>query len=150
MKSTSLRLVVCCAALAAMGTAHAADNLSKGARADGSSKADGSSYGVVLDGDVATAWQPAGDAGESVCVKWDSAKTVAAAIVREAGDNITAWRLEDRNGSKLKTLAEGNTLGGSAAVITFEPVSSKKICVVVVSAKGKPAIAEIETYAAKP
>jgi hypothetical protein len=149
MKHPSLTLLALCATLASVGAANAAENLSKGARADGSSKADGSSYGVVADGDPGTAWQPAGEAGESVCVKWDSAKTVGAAVVRELGDNVTAWRLEDRNGSKIKTLAEGTAIG-NAATVEFEPLSSKKICVVVVSAKGKPAIAEIETYAAKP
>ncbi|MFA9438245.1 hypothetical protein ACDA63_01255 [Uliginosibacterium sp. sgz301328] len=149
MTKTSSKFLAACVVLAMFGSAQAADNLSKGARADGSSKGEGSSYGAVIDGDAATAWTPAGDAGESVCVKWDSSKTVGAVVIKEIGDNVTAWRVEDRNGSKVKALAEGTTLG-SAATAEFEPLSSKKICVVVVSAKGKPAIAELETYASKP
>ncbi|MGC3965008.1 MAG: hypothetical protein QM803_17290 [Rhodocyclaceae bacterium] len=149
MTKISLKFVIGCIALATFGTAQAADNLSKGARADGSSKGEGSSYGAAIDGDPATAWSPAGDAGESVCVKWDSSKTVGAVVLKETGDNVTAWRIEDRNGSKAKALAEGTTIG-AAATAEFEPLSSKKICVVVVSAKGKPAIAELETYASKP
>src|SRR5690242_14342366 len=71
--------------------AMAADNLSLGAGADGSSKAGGTSYGNVKDGDTGTYWSPAGATGY-VSVKWSSATTVSSAVIRQAagGGSITA------------------------------------------------------------
>ncbi len=47
-------------------------NLSIGAGSDGSSKADGTSYGNVRDGNMTTYWSPAGATGD-ISIKWGSA-----------------------------------------------------------------------------
>src|SRR5689334_14332108 len=61
----------------------AADNLSLGAGADGSSKAGGTSYGNVKDGNTGTYWSPSSATGY-VSVKWSSATTVSSAVIRQA------------------------------------------------------------------
>ncbi len=116
-------------------------NLSFGAAADGSSKAAGTSYGNVIDGDATTYWSPSGTTGD-VAVKWSSAQTVGAALIRETSSRITSWQLVDvTNGNKV--LASGTKAGG----VSFTPVSTKKIDLVIKSASGIPQITEFETYA---
>ncbi|GFN00856.1 pectate lyase [Streptomyces fulvorobeus] len=70
-------------------------NLSIGAGADGSGKADGTSYGNVRDGDMNTYWSPAGPTG-SISVKWGSATAVSTVNIREAAGStgsIGAFKL---------------------------------------------------------
>ncbi|MEU7944726.1 pectate lyase [Micromonospora taraxaci] len=57
-------------------------NLSLGAGADGSSKASGTSYGNVRDGDITTYWSPAGSTG-TISIKWGSATRVSRVVIRE-------------------------------------------------------------------
>ncbi|NKQ28468.1 pectate lyase family protein [Streptomyces galbus] len=116
-------------------------NLSLTAGADGSSKASGTSYGNVRDGDVGTYWSPAGATG-SVSVKWDSAATVSRAVVREvAGSAVTAWKLV--NADTGAVLASGSSTGA----ISFPTTSLKKLTFQITEASGTPRIAELETYA---
>lgn len=70
------------AIMVAMPSPHAsaADNLSLGAGADGSSKASGTSYGNVRDGNTGTYWSPNSSTGY-VSVKWGSATTVSSAVI---------------------------------------------------------------------
>ncbi|MET9778768.1 polysaccharide lyase family 1 protein [Streptomyces sp. NPDC006367] len=118
-------------------------NLSLGAGADGSSKASGTSYGNVRDGDLSTYWSPAGSTG-SISVKWGSATTVAKVNIREAAGStgtIGAWKLV--NADTGATLTSGN----GAGVITFPATSLKKVTFTITSASGTPKVAEFETYA---
>lgn len=118
-------------------------NLSLGAGADGSSKASGTSYGNVRDGDMGTYWSPAGTTG-SVSVKWSSPTTVSKAAVREAAGSegaIRSYRLVDHGtGAVLAT-------GSGAGVISFPAVSLTKVTFEITGASGTPKVAEFETYA---
>ncbi|MEU9590067.1 polysaccharide lyase family 1 protein [Streptomyces sp. NPDC048219] len=118
-------------------------NLSLGAGADGSSKASGTSYGNVRDGDLSTYWSPAGSTG-SVSVKWGSATTVSKVNIREAAGSsgaIGSWKVV--NGDTGATLASGS----GAGVISFPATSLKKVTFTITSASGTPKVAEFETYA---
>ncbi|WMF04614.1 cellulose-binding protein [Micromonospora robiginosa] len=120
-----------------------ATNLSLGAGADGSSKASGTSYGNVVDGDMGTYWSPAGSTGR-ISVKWGSATTVASITIREAAGAvgvIGSWRVV--NNDTGATLASGT----GAGPITFAATSLKKINFEITSANGTPRVAEFETYA---
>ncbi|WP_395570861.1 polysaccharide lyase family 1 protein [Streptomyces sp. BK79] len=118
-------------------------NLSLGAGADGSSKADGTSYGNVRDGNMGTHWSPAGSTG-SISVKWGSATTVGKINIREAAGSegtIGAYRvLNPATGAVLAT-------GSGAGVISFAPVSLEKVTFQITGASGTPKVAEFETYA---
>jgi hypothetical protein len=122
--------------------ASAADNLSLGAGADGSSKADGTSYGNVKDGNTSTYWSPAGSTG-SVSIKWGSATTVSSAVIRQAsgGGSIGGWRMLNYDTGAV--LASG---GGSPSTISFASTSLRKLTFEITSASGAPRIAEFETY----
>nr|BFE74563.1 hypothetical protein GCM10020092_078640 [Actinoplanes digitatis] len=116
-------------------------NLSIGAGADGSSKASGTSYGNVIDGNLSTYWSPNGATG-SVSVKWSSATTVARINIREAsGSSIGSWQvLNGDTGAVLNT-------GSGAGVISFTATSLKKVTFTITSSSGTPRVAEFETYA---
>lgn len=118
-------------------------NLSLGAGADGSSKASGTSYGNVRDGDLNTYWSPSGSTG-SVSIKWPSATSVSALNIREAAGAqgaIGSWRVLDAdNGAVLKT-------GSGAGAITIPTTSLRKITFEITGSSGTPKIAEFETYA---
>ncbi|MFC8733178.1 hypothetical protein ACFT5B_12030 [Luteimicrobium sp. NPDC057192] len=118
-------------------------NLSLGAGADGSSKGGGTSYGNAVDGDASTFWSPSGTTG-TISVKWDTAKTVGAVVVKEAAGStgtIGAWKVVNNDtGAVLAT-------GTGAGTITFSATSLKKINFVITSASGTPKVAELETYA---
>lgn len=119
-------------------------NLSIGAGADGSSKADGTSYGNVIDGNMSTYWSPTSSTGE-ISVKWGSAKTVSRIIIREASGAtglIGSWQIINAStGAVLKS-------GSGAGNITFTSVSLTKITFKITSSSGTPKVAEYETYAA--
>ncbi|SCG54126.1 cellulose-binding protein [Micromonospora humi] len=120
-----------------------ATNLSIGAGADGSSKAGGTSYGNVADGDMGTWWSPAGSTGR-ISIKWGAATTVASIAIREAAGAVGAigsWRVV--NNDTGATLATGT----GAGVITFAATSLKKINFEITSSTGTPRVAEFETYA---
>lgn len=118
-------------------------NLSLGAGVDGSSKATGTSYANVVDGDLATYWSPAGSTGR-ISVKWATPTTVSSINIREAADavgNIGSWRVVNHdNGAVLAT-------GTGAGVINFTETSLSKINFEITSSSGTPRIAEFETYA---
>ncbi|MFF1508686.1 polysaccharide lyase family 1 protein [Streptomyces sp. NPDC058326] len=118
-------------------------NLSIGAGSDGSSKADGTSYGNVRDGNLSTYWSPAGSTG-SVSIKWGTATTVSSLAIREAAGAtgaIGSWRV--LNGDTGTVLASGS----GAGVITVPRTALKKITFEIVSSTGTPRVAEFETYA---
>ncbi|AEV83596.1 pectate lyase [Actinoplanes sp. SE50] len=115
-------------------------NLSLGAGADGSSKAGGTSYGNVKDGDAGTYWSPSGSTGD-ISIKWGSATTVSRVNVREIGSAVTTYRI--LNGATGAVLASGSGSG----VITFPAVSLTRITFKIITASGTPRIAEFETYA---
>ncbi|NEY31077.1 pectate lyase [Streptomyces sp. PRKS01-65] len=118
-------------------------NLSIGAGSDGSSKADGTSYGNVRDGNLSTYWSPAGSTG-SISIKWGSATTVSKINIREASGSagaIGSWRvLNADTGAVL-------TSGSGAGVITFPRTSLQKITFEITGSSGTPRVAEFETYA---
>ena len=113
-----------------------------GADADGSTKATGSRFNNVRDGDLTTFWSPIGVTGE-ISEKWPVPQTVGRITVREApgGGTIRAWQVRDHDADRI--LASGN----GAGVITFTPVTLRKITFVVLSATGTPRVAEYETFA---
>ncbi|SCD89692.1 Pectate lyase [Streptomyces sp. BpilaLS-43] len=118
-------------------------NLSLGAGSDGSSKASGTSYGDVRDGDMSTYWSPSGSTG-SVSIKWSSATTVSKINVREAAGStgsITSWKVG--NADTGAVLASGS----GAGVITFPQTSLRKITFEITGSTGTPKVAEFETYA---
>jgi pectate lyase len=121
----------------------AGTNLSIGAGSDGSSKAAGTSYGNVRDGDPTTYWSPAGPTG-SISIKWGSATTVSRIIIREASGSagsIGSYRvLNHDTGAVLAT-------GSGAGVITFPATSLNKITFEITGSTGTPRVAEFETYA---
>ncbi|MGA5874448.1 pectate lyase family protein [Streptomyces cellulosae] len=120
----------------------AGTNLSLGAGADGSSKASGTSYGNIVDGNTSTYWSPSGSTG-SVSVKWGSATTVSKVNIRLASGSgtIGAYRLLNHDTGAV--LASGS----GAGTVSFSPVSLKKITLEITNASGTPRIAEFETYA---
>lgn len=118
-------------------------NLSIGAGSDGSSKASGTSYGNVRDGDMSTYWSPSGSTGD-ISIKWGSATTVSQVVIREPSGStggIGSWQLLNAgNGAVLKS-------GSGAGAITFTPVSLSKITFRITGSNGTPRVAEFETYA---
>jgi pectate lyase len=116
-------------------------NLSIGAGADGSSKASGTSYGNVRDGNLSTIWSPSGATGD-ISIKWGSATTVSKINIREAsGSSIGNYQvLNGATGAVLKS-------GTGGGVITFTATSTTKITFKITSSSGTPKIAEFETYA---
>ncbi|TDC11217.1 pectate lyase [Streptomyces sp. 8K308] len=118
-------------------------NLSLAGGSDGSSKASGTSYGNVRDGDLSTYWSPAGSTG-SVSIKWDSATTVSSINIREAAGSagaIGSWRVVNADTGAVLTSGNG------AGVIAFPATSLRKITFEITSSTGTPRIAEYETYA---
>lgn len=118
-------------------------NLSLDAGSDGSSKASGTSYGNVRDGDMSTYWSPNGTTGR-ISIKWGSSATVSAVVIREASGfegTIGSWQLVDHEtGSVLAS-------GSGAGIITITSTALRKISFVITSASGTPKVAEFETYA---
>ncbi|MEV0632264.1 pectate lyase family protein [Nonomuraea wenchangensis] len=118
-------------------------NLSIGAGSDGSSKASGTSYGNVRDGDLSTYWSPSGSTGD-ISIKWGSATTVSRVVIREAAGSsgaIGSWQLlNGGTGAVLKS-------GSGAGTITFTATSLTKITFRITGASGTPKVAEFETYA---
>ncbi|MEU4030344.1 pectate lyase family protein [Streptomyces anulatus] len=118
-------------------------NLSIGAGSDGSSKAAGTSYGDLRDGNPNTYWSPVGPTG-SASIKWASATPVSTVVIREAADftgAIKAWRLlNGETGAEL-------TSGEGAGAISFPRTSLRKITFEIAGSTGTPRIAEFETYA---
>ncbi|MCX2183875.1 pectate lyase [Streptomyces sp. SKN60] len=120
-------------------------NLSIGAGSDGSSKADGTSYGNVRDGDLSTYWSPAGSTG-SISIKWGSAVSVSSIVIREASGSagtIGTWRVTDADTGTV--LATGT--GTGAGPISFPRTSLRKVTFEITGATGTPKVAEFETYA---
>ncbi|KUO17161.1 pectate lyase family protein [Streptomyces dysideae] len=118
-------------------------NLSIGADSDGSSKASGTSYGNVRDGDMSTYWSPTGSTG-SISIKWGSATTVSVINIREASGSagsIGSWRVINQDTGAV--LASGS----GAGVITFSRTLLHKITFEITSSTGTPQVAEYETYA---
>lgn len=116
-------------------------NLSIGAGADGSSKASGTSYGNVRDGNLSTVWSPNGATGD-ISIKWSSARTVSKIDIREAsGSSIGNYQvLNGATGAVLKS-------GTGGGVITIPATSTTRLTFKITSSSGTPRIAEFETYA---
>ncbi|WP_026311123.1 pectate lyase family protein [Parafrankia elaeagni] len=118
-------------------------NLSIGAGSDGSSKASGTSYGDVRDGDLSTHWSPSGSTGE-ISIKWSSARTVSTINIREAAGAVGAigsWQVVNHDtGAVLRS-------GNGAGVISVPATSLKKITFRITGSTGTPTVAEFETYA---
>ncbi|GAA4729803.1 right-handed parallel beta-helix repeat-containing protein [Isoptericola chiayiensis] len=122
------------------------ENLSIGAGSDGSSKGDGTSYGNVRDGDMATYWSPSGSTGR-ISIKWDGGRTVSSIVIREAAGaegNIGSWQVQNHDtGQVLAT-------GSGAGAIDVPTTSLSKINFEITSSSGTPRVAEFETYAGSP
>ncbi|MEU8079699.1 pectate lyase [Catellatospora citrea] len=118
-------------------------SLASDAGADGSSKASGTSYGNVKDGNLSTFWSPSGATGD-ISVKWSSAKSVSRIVIREASGStgaIGSWQvLNGATGAVLKS-------GSGAGTITFTATSTTKVTFRITSSSAAPKVAEFETYA---
>ncbi|MBG0566029.1 pectate lyase family protein [Actinoplanes aureus] len=119
----------------------AGTNLSIGAGTDGSSKASGTSYGNVKDGNLSTFWSPNGATGD-ISIKWSAATTVSRIDIREAsGSSVGSYQvLNGTTGAVLKS-------GTGAGAISFPATALTKITFKITSSSGTPKIAEFETYA---
>ncbi|MFI6260512.1 polysaccharide lyase family 1 protein [Micromonospora zamorensis] len=118
-------------------------NLSLGASADGSSKASGTSYGNVRDGNISSYWSPAGSTG-SISIKWGSGTRVSRVIIREPSGtqgSIGSWQLVNHDTGAV--LASGSGAGS----ISFSATSLSKITFKINSSSGMPRVGEFETYA---
>ena len=119
-------------------------NLSIGAGSDGSSKASGTSYGNVRDGNGASYWSPSGTTGR-ISIKWSGGQTINAINIIEAAGfqgRIGSWRvLNNDNGQQLAS-------GTGAGIIRFGQTSVDKVDFVIDSSSAQPGIAEFETYLA--
>lgn len=117
-------------------------NLSENAGADGSSKAQGSSFRNVADGNLDTYWSPMGSTGR-VSVKWTSATTVNTVIISEAAGfegHTGSWELRDHSTDRLLASGVG------AGLIRFDDVILTKLDFNILTANDVPGIAEFETY----
>ncbi len=118
-------------------------NLSVGAGADGSSKASGTSFGNVIDGNLSTFWSPSGTTGR-VSVKWATPQAVSQVNVVEAAGSegtITGFRVVNHDtGAVLAT-------GSRAGVVNLPSTTLSKLDLEITSASGTPKVAELETYA---
>lgn len=118
-------------------------NLSIGAGSDGSSKADGTSYGNVRDGSLSTYWSPVGTTG-AISIKWGSPTTVSRIAIRETAASagaVGSWRvLNADTGGVLAT-------GSGAGVIALPRTTLSKITFEITGASRTPQVAEFETYA---
>ena len=117
-------------------------NLSLSADADGSSKASGTSYSNVKDGDTSTYWSPNGSTGR-VSIKGLDTTINAVRIVERSGaeGRVTSWRLVNNDTGSIIT--SGNTIPDP---ITFSDVSLGKLNFVIDSSSSTPQIAEFEIY----
>ena len=117
-------------------------NLALSAAADGSSKASGTSYGNVIDGDTSSYWSPNGSTG-TINVKNLNATVNAVRIVSASGyeNAITNWALV--NYDTGVTLATG---GAVPNVISFSDTTVNKISFVIQSSSTQPRVAEFEVY----
>jgi pectate lyase len=118
-------------------------NLSLEAGSDGSSKASGTSYKYVRDGDLSTYWQPGGGSDERISIKWGDGATFNTVIIRELTDVVSSWRLVDNDTDEV--LGSGDTIGAELIVNVGE-VTAAKINLMIDSASSAPQIAEIEVY----
>ncbi|MCZ7437815.1 pectate lyase [Micromonospora sp. WMMC241] len=118
-------------------------SLASGAGADGTSKADGTSYGNVRDGSLGTWWSPSGSTG-TISIKWGSATTVSRVVIREPSGtqgSIGSWQLVNNDTGAV--LASGSGAGATS----FAATSLKKINFKINSSNGTPKVGEFETYA---
>ncbi|NUP36099.1 MAG: pectate lyase [Streptomyces sp.] len=117
-------------------------SLGSGAGSDGSSKATGTSYGNVRDGDMSTYWSPTGTTG-SISIKWGAATAVSSINIREsagATGRIGSWKVLNADNSAVLATGSG------AGVISFPKTSLSKITFQITGSNGTPQVAEFETY----
>jgi pectate lyase len=113
-----------------------------GAGSDGSSKASGSSYNNVRDGDDNTYWSPSSTTNEEITVKWSGQVSSNTIILKEVGNRVSGWQLETREGV---VLGSGSSIGASLQV-DYPDVSTDKIFLYLFSASATPQIGEFEVY----
>ncbi|GIX21899.1 MAG: hypothetical protein KatS3mg121_0682 [Gammaproteobacteria bacterium] len=143
--SRKARFLIGLALAGGAGTAFAqlGNNLALGAGADGSSKASGTSYGNVVDGNPSTYWQPTSASGQRISVKNFNA-AFNTVVIRELNGATRAWRLVNNDTGAV--LASGTTLGSAAVIGGFGTVSMSKVNLMIDSAVSPPQIAEFELY----
>jgi pectate lyase len=118
-------------------------NLSIGAGSDGSSKASGTSYGNVRDGNLSTYWSPVGATGD-ISIKRGSPTKVSRVVIREPSGtqgSIGSWQLINYDTGGV--LASGS----GARSISFGSTTLNKITFRITSSNGAPRVGEFETYA---
>ena len=121
-------------------------NLALEAGADGSSKASGSSYGNVNDGDPGSYWQPRSDANEAVSIK--RMAPFDTVVIRELNDATRSWRLVNHESGEV--LASGGRLGPRTVVADLGTQDIYKLTLEILDASTPPQIAEIELYLGAP
>lgn len=114
-----------------------------GAGADGSSKAGSTSYNDVRDGDLNTYWEATGTSNERISVKWSTAQSFNTVVLRELGNNITSWQLQNHQTGAI--LTSGTNIG-TELVVNLGTVSMTKLNLIILSANARPRISEFEVY----
>ncbi|GGY61527.1 pectate lyase family protein [Marinobacter zhanjiangensis] len=118
------------------------ENLALDAGADGSSKANGSSYGNVNDDDISSFWQPGSASGERISVKRMAPFNTV--VIRELNDATRAWQLVNHDTGEV--LASGNRLGPETVVAGLGTQDIYKVNLEILDATAPPRIAEFELY----
>ncbi|WP_016957289.1 hypothetical protein [Catenovulum agarivorans] len=118
------------------------ENYSLTASSDGSSKASGTSYGNVRDGDTSSYWSPSGSTGR-ISIKNLDTNINKIRIVEATGAEgaIENWSLVNNDTGEV--LATGTGIQGD---ILFAETTLDKINFVIESASAEVKIAEFETY----
>jgi hypothetical protein len=120
-------------------------NLALGGTATASSSAALAVAANVVDGKLATVWQPVGSAEEWIEVKLPQAKTVRRIAFSEVGAQITSYRVEYVRGGAWVRLQTGSTVGANKA-ISFSGINTDRVRLVVVKSRAPAAIAEFQLY----
>lgn len=117
------------------------ENLALSADADGSSKASGTSYGNVKDGDTSSYWSPSGSTGRISIKNLNTTINAVRIVETSSSGTITSWTLESHDTGA--TLASGSSVPD---VIEFSDVSLSKVSFYINGASGTPQISEFEVY----
>ncbi|WP_029767178.1 pectate lyase family protein [Haloglycomyces albus] len=118
------------------------DNLSIGAGSDGSTKASGTSFRNVRDGDMDTYWSPTSSTGR-ISIKWDTDTTVTTINIRETPNTegtIESWQVVNHDNGDILAVGTG------AGPINVPATTLTKINFVITTSNGTPQIAEFETF----
>lgn len=107
----------------------------------------------LLDGDRHTFWMPAGSAGPWAAeISFENPRSIDRIVLRERiedGQRVCSFAIEADDGSGPRTVAEGTTIGYQR-VLRIDPVTLRRLRLVVRDARAIPAIAELGLFKSAP